>query len=411
MPVELPDPSPDDERPTPPSRIVWLTLLILFLAVGIAWTLLTWPNGKPTDTLWFWMRLLGYPTLAWGALFGLRLHFYEEECNHLAAREEVRQADREEAIAFGAEPLAVLGSTYLCAMASNGVAERISHEESVLQARVPGPRVPAIRHTRLELVDDGGGTDRYRLAFQGLLKAMEGPMRTLPSRVPFEVRLQLPNGIDPLVILATWNACWDECGLRAAEAALVPATEGLMMLDAWLDEFGGPALERFTLFVAAQLYDTPPADSGEAAAALLLGWAPLAERRDLMPLALLHRPVESEADAFADAMARVALYGRAPPEELDHLWQTGLSKAEKTTLLKSATDVRLGAAQADGLPGVHDIDLALGNPGVAGSWLAAALAIEHAQQTNKPQLIACNESTLRLAVVRPVDRQSESEAN
>lgn len=409
MPIELPAPLSDENRPTPPNLKVWLTLVVVFLAVGIAWTLLTWPKGKPADTLWFWMRLIGYPILAWAALFGFRLHFFEEESNHLIASEEVRQADRAEAIAFGSEPLAVLGVAYLCAMASKGVAVRIAQKESALAARAPKPRMPAIRHTQLAIAKGSASTKRFQEVFQALLKEIDAPLRALPPRAPFEVQLQLPRDTDPEQFLAAWNASWNHCGLRSIEATLVPNDEGLMVLDTWLDVYSGPALEKFTLFVAVQLHDMPSENSAEAAVALLLGWAPLAERKDLVPVSMMHRPVASATDGLTDAMTTAALCGRAKPEELLHLWQSGLSNADKAAILKNASDVGLGAAQADGLPGVHDIDVALGNPGVAGPWLAAALAVEHAQQSHAPQLMVCREDALRLAVVRPVERQSESE--
>ncbi|WP_420997243.1 hypothetical protein ACKI2N_033450 [Cupriavidus sp. 30B13] len=390
--------------------MLWLALLVVCLAVGVGWTLLTWPKGQPTGTPWFWMRLLGYPILAWGALFGLRLHFHDEDCNDLAAKEAVRQADREEAVAFGTEPLAVIGAAYLCAMASDGVSGRIANRESALQARAPAPRSPAIRHTRLVLAENGDSGDRYRQAFHALLTAIAVPLRTLPPRMPVDVRLQLPKEIDSEPLLAMWRTCWHGCGLRPAEVTLMPVGEGLMLLDAWLDEYGGPALEKFSLFVAVQLHDIPPEGSGEVAVALLLGWAPLAQRRDLAPVAMLHRPVACDADGLGGAIEAAILCGQAAPEDLHHLWQSGLSKADKVALLSSASEAALGAARADGLPGVHDIDAALGNPGVASAWIAAALAIEQAQQSNAPQLIACREGALRLAVVRPVAPQSESEA-
>jgi hypothetical protein len=409
MPIELPEPSSDEERPTPLNPIVWLALLLGCLASGIAWTLLTWPKGQSTGTPWFWMRLLGYPTLAWAVLFGIRLHFHEEDSNHLAAREEIRQADREEAIAFGIEPLAVLGAVYLCAMGTDGVPGRISQKESALRARTLEPRMPAVRHTRLALGEAGGSIDRYRQTFQALLQAVEAPLRTLPPRAPFDVQLQLPGEADPESLLTAWKTCWDGCDLRPAETRLVPANVGLMTLDTWLGEYGGRALEKFTLFIAVQLHSRPPENSGEAAAALLLGWAPLAERRDLAPIAMLHRPVACETAGLPEAISIAALCGRARPEDLPHLWQSGLSKADKAALLKVGSEVALRAAREDELPGVHDIDTAIGNPGAAAGWFATALAIEQAQQTQAPQLIACRERALRLAVVRPVAHQSRTE--
>ncbi len=63
-------------------------------------------------------------------------------------------------------------------------------------------------------------------------------------------------------------------------------------------------------------------------------------------------------------------------------------------MLTVGSDIALGAAQTDDLAGVHDIDAALGNPGAATPWLAAALAVENARQRGEPQLIACKEARL-----------------
>lgn len=413
MPIDFPDPSRAEDQPSSPNPIVWLTLLVVVLATGVAWTLLNWPKNQPTGTPWFWMQLVGYPGLAWCVLFGFRLHFYEEESNYLAAREVVRLEDRAEAIAFGAEPLAVLGAVYLCAMEPNGVSARIAQRESALRARVPKPRMQAIRHARLAMAETGADekeADRYRQTFEALLKAIDKPLRALPPKVPFDVRLRLPDDAEPERLREVWKSCWNNGGLRQAEVMLLPAKEGLMMLDTWLDEYGGPALETFTLFVAVQLHGMPQENSGEVGAALLLGWAPLAERKDLVSIAMLHRPVACETDGLSSAITTAALCGRAKPEDLQHLWQSGLSKADKTALLKCGSDVALGAAQTDELSGVHDIDPALGVPGVGAAWFGAALAIEAAQQDLAPQLLACREGALRLAVVRPIAQQNEREA-
>ncbi|WP_158664368.1 hypothetical protein [Cupriavidus metallidurans] len=409
MPIELPEPPSGEGAPKPPNLWVWLVLLVVCLAAGIVWTLLTWPKGQSTGTSRFWMQLLGYPTLACAVAFGLRLHFYEEACNYLMAQEEVLQADREEAIAFGSEPLVVIGIAYLCGMGSSGVSGRVAQKESALEARAPKRDMAPIRHTRLALPEEYQGTDRYRQVFRALLAKLDHALCALPSGVPFDVQLQLPGDADSEPLLTIWSTCWDDCGLRPTKARLLPDGAGLMALDTWLDECGGPALEKFTLFVALQLNDEPPANSAEVAVALLLGWPPMAQRRDVLPIAMLHRPVACETDGFAESLRTVALLGRTPPNELHQLWQSSLSKVDKAALLKSASEVSLEAAEADDLSGIHDIDAALGNPGVAASWFATALAVEYAQQNNASQLIACQEDTLRLAVVRPTDSQAELE--
>ncbi len=356
--------------------------------------------------------MLGYPTVAWCIVFGLRLHRYEEARNYWGAREEYRRDDHEEAIAFAREPLAVLGTAYACAMASDGVAGRMLQSESALEARAPRTRGPVVRHTRLELDNDKDedSADRFELAFQALIQKLEAKVRSLPARMPFDVRLHLRDDATPLHLLAAWAKCWAGCGLRPAEVALVPADDGVMALDTWLDVPGGPDLERFTLFVAVQLHDKPPENSAEAAVALLLGWAPLAQRHGLEPVAMLHRPVACETVDLATSISTAALYASAVPESLHHLWYSGLTKADKSALLKDGSEVGLAAAQADDLPGMHDIDAALGEAGVAAPWLAAALAIENACQSGEPQGFVCRDGALRMAVVQPMASRDETES-
>lgn len=409
MTVELPRSTFDAEPPVRPATAVWLGLLAAFLAGGALWTLLAWPKEAPTGTPWFWMCLVGFPLLGWCVLFGLRLHFYEDEINRLTATEDMRQREFEAAVAFGAEPLAVLHAAYLCAMPTGSASGRILERDSVLLARSPSPRLPPVRHSRLPLAEEMDFADRYSEAIEALLRQLDTPLRALPSAVPIDVTLLLPNDVDPAQTLHAWQTCWAALGLHHVEASVLLADDGLMALDAWLDETGGPGLERIRLFVAVQLYESPPQNSAEAAVALLLGWAPLAERHDLPAIAMLHRPVADATLGLADAIQTAALFGETTPDGLKHLWQSGLDKDEKAAMLTVGSDIALGAAQTGDLAGVHDIDAALGNPGAATPWLAAALAVENARQRGEPQLIACKGSTLSLAVVRPPACRKERE--
>jgi hypothetical protein len=182
-----------------------------------------------------------------------------------------------------------------------------------------------------------------------------------------------------------------------------------MALDGWLDIRGGPELEKFTLFVSVQLHHKPPPNSAEAAVALLLGWAPLAERRGFKPLALLHRPVEVDAMVLSAAVPLALLWGKAEASQLNDLWQAGLKGKDKSALVQAASDLSLGISQSDELSGIHDIDVAMGDPGVAAGWLALVLAVEHAAMTGKPQLMATREGALRLAITQPAKEQGKVE--
>jgi hypothetical protein len=420
MPVELPPPASDKERPPSPNMIVWLAIFIAFMLIGIAVTLLTWPKNHSTGTLLFWLRLLAFPAVAWGIVFGLRLHFHDEEHNRRDAEDEMRQADREEAILFGSEPLAVLGSAYRCAMGTEGVAARILQNESVLAIRQSRSGTATTRHTSLDIQSDAGHdpknyAERMRAIFFLLLDDLAAALQALPSKIPFDVRLQLPAespaDIGRESMLGIWRTCWSERNGRLTETTLLSVDEGLMCLDAWLDFSGGPALEKITLIVAVQLHEKPPENSAEAAVAILLGWAPLAERNDLSVEAMLHRPVAAGPAALNDAFLLSLLWGRTDTSAVKHVWQTGLLPDEKPALLKTLPDSASDPTSSDRPIRQHDLDIALGYPGTAASWLAVALATENALQSNTPQLIAVRESGLRLAVIQPAGQRHRQETN
>ncbi|MFC4702627.1 hypothetical protein [Paraburkholderia caffeinitolerans] len=390
---------------------MWLVLLVVFMLAGVVGTLLTWPKAEPTGTPWFWVQLLVLPGLAWAIVFGLRLHYYDEETARLKAEDETLQEDREKAIRFACEPLAVLDFGYLCGAGDVDVANKLVQGEITLAAKTSAEGNSGTRHTSLPLIDNEDGLGRYGPCFDKLLNSIGPTITALPRDVALDVRLHLPEDGHGEARLETLRQCWSKAELRSAKITLLSADEGLMALDQWLDVKGGPLLERFTLFLSTQLHDVPPENSAEAAVAVLLGWAPLAERRGLESVALLHRPLQTDAAALDESIRLSLLWGRATPERIDDLWQAGLLGTDKGALLHAASNTKLGVSQTEELSSVHDIDTALGDPGICAGWLATVLAIEHTVQTSSSQLIAWREGMLRLAVAQPIAHKKQVESN
>ncbi|WP_230963394.1 hypothetical protein [Burkholderia stagnalis] len=333
-------------------------------------------------------------------MFGLRLHYYDEQMQRRQAVRDVRAVDRERKLRFASEPLAVLACTYLTAPGSTEVASKIAGGELALSARTSAAGIDAIRHTALELNESKEVPGRYRACFNALLEQISGAVMAVPARVPFSVQLLLPADADHGNLLDTWHACWVAKNLRPAPAKRFSVEQGVMIVDEWLDIRGGPALECAMLFVSVQLHDDPPQSSAEAAVGMLLAWAPLAERYGLTTRALLHRPVEIGASGLAAALSKVLQWGETSAVEINHLWQAGLPNQDKRALLQAASDTKLGVSQTTGLSGVYDIDQAIGHPGVCAGWLDIALGIEHVVRTGAPQLMAWHEGALRFTLAR-----------
>ena len=144
---------------------------------------------------------------------------------------------------------------------------------------------------------------------------------------------------------------------------------------------------------------------------MLLAWAPLADRYALKTQAWFHRPVEAGAAPLNGGLSKALVWGKTTAIEVDDLWQAGLSQSDKRALLQAASDTKLAVSQIEGFKGLHDVDRAIGNPGICAGWLAIALGAEHAAQTSRPQLIAWHEGALRLAVIRASLAQKQMALN
>lgn len=413
MPVILPpERGENEEPPRPPNAIIWIVLFVVFMVGGIVIAILTWPKGEPTNTALFWIRTLVWPPVAFGIVWGLRLLFYDQEVDRLKAEDDTRQKDREKTIRFASEPLAVLEAVYLCSAGGANVAGKIASGAMALEAQTAASGAEGVRHTALDSIEGDMQAKRYRASFGELLAMLKPTIESLPRDVRLDVRLHVPSGSGEDELLDVWRECWRQGGFRRVTATLLPAEHGLMALDDWLDKKGGHALEKLTLFVSAQLHDAPPEGSAEAAVAVLLAWAPLAGRLGLESAGMLHRPVETQLDGLGEAIPKAVLWGKAVAGNVKDLWEAGLDSDVRSALLDAASVSKLGVAEVSGFEGLHDIDAAIGHPGVCAGWLAVALATEYVAQVNSPQCIAWREGSLRLAMIQPVAQAREQmEAN
>ncbi|MEX3693409.1 hypothetical protein AB3X91_18870 [Paraburkholderia sp. BR14263] len=380
--------------------------LILIMVAGGVGTLVTWPKADPTGTQKFWIQLLAIPFLLWAVGFGLRALYYEQESDRIDAESEVLRADREKALQFACDPLAVVGSAYLTGAGTGDVAAILAKETDAREALALGNETDVNGFSALPLIGDDEDPSRYRVCFQELIRSIANSVRTIPRDAPFSVKLQLPEDADKEALLNLWQACWHAEKLRVMKAGVIETDTGVMLLDEWLDVRGGPELEKFLLLAAARLHHTPEQGGSEAAVALLLSWAPLARRHYINPIALLHRPVEAEADNTDTALINALQWGRTTGDKVNHLWEAGLRSTDKAAIAKSMSGLASGVTQSENLSGIHDVDSILGHLGGATGWLAIALGIEHAANSNSPQLIAWREHLLRFAVVQPVGQTS-----
>lgn len=402
MPVNLP-PSPHNTTlPIPPRLWVWVIAIPWMTLAGAALVLLNWPQERPTHDAWFWACVLAFPALASCAIYGLRRHYWEQESERIEAEVGILAKDRDAALRFAQQPLALVRAAHLSAIEGHSTLDQASANSSGLAARATHSGDAVTRHTALD-VDGLTTEERYASCFTALLNKLASSLACLPSSSSLEVRLHLPRDTPREALAVIWNDCWRAIGLRPAKLMLTPPYQGIMALDAWLDRYGIPAQGELALHVAVQLHPNSPANSAEAAVAILIATAPSPRRMEITAQACLHRPVEVKYDV-TNALTFAMLCGNAIPDDIGSVWQTGLTATDATALLKAASSITLDLSPVNGPSLVHNIDEAIGDSGAAAVWLALALATENAAKTGKANLLASRQHALRLAIIQPVDK-------
>lgn len=399
MPVELPPQIDDASEPSPPGPVLWGILVTLIIVGGVLLMLITWPKNAPTNTAWFWTRTALFPVVAGMIAYGLRLLYWEQEMDRREAERVTRRVECDEAMQFAREPLAILEYRYLCAIGDMGAATAIVGRQRALEARRSSSGQVATRHTCLTSIK-GTCADRYRSCLVKLLEQIETTLESIPREVPFAVHLNVSADLERSEIEEIWRQCWESAGYESAGVKLSRLDRDLMGLDAWLDVQGGPSLERFALVIAIQLRGAPIENSAEAAVALLVGWAPLVERSGLNFGAVLHRPVEAVDDTAA-AISSALVWAELEPAAISDVWQAGISGPDRSAVLQATSDLSMAVSESENFSGIHDIDAAIGDAGIAAGWLAVVLAAEHAVETNVAQLTASRQGSLKFAVIRP----------
>ncbi|KUY57101.1 hypothetical protein [Burkholderia sp. RF2-non_BP3] len=407
MPVDFNRVPPRVVVPPPPrvSMIVWTILLVLVMGAGAGLTIMLWPPGRPTNTLWFWFCVVGYPFLAWA--FGLFAWLgYGYACrNQALATNRVSDEAEQACHALAARPLAILGHAW-CFTANDA--------ENALDGILNGTELSTLRpssavadsdvHARWLDIPDQPFYPGNELAeharhhavgmwlLERLIDALLPQLSALPPRTRLQIELQHRSRVKPEIV---------EARIRELIAERAPVltvdlkpgehTSSLFRADAWLDN---RAVNTVHLLIAVELRDAiSTVLSGgvaEAGVALLVGSPRLVSQANPAGLRL-HRPAKDSLDAAARTVGLAARWGYALRDCPRTVWAHGL------------TDDGVGAVRrATSFPDEtrwNLIETSVGDCSGAGPWLAVALATENARTTGDSQMVLCGEDQDLIALV------------
>ncbi|GAB7523103.1 hypothetical protein PBS_20870 [Paraburkholderia sp. 2C] len=372
--------------------------------MGAPLVVLLWPAGSPTHGIEFWGYVLGIPNLVFAVLLGLDRSAYEVFWFRAHYRNQFRDKWVQEKVCAAQRPLQVLAIGYALPIGNPTLIAAIADGKTLPKPQAPRKGSSVIVHGRFEEanapVDDPSNIPPVDVEVEDDL-----PLDERRSVAP--LTLKIAKALEPLAVslhaLTQYEpAYWPRVRVLAAgqEATLcesqvsdalriaglpelaclaIPANDGLLIVDAWLDA----QEQRPLLVVATAWHDVnPPVGSTEGCVAILLnpGFYRLPDAVKVM--GALHRPV-AELATLSDLFANAMMWGKVTGPEIKHAWITRLPTEQDNTLLAGLHEASLSEVESQ--EARHRPDRIIGDAGAVNGWLSIAAAIESAE--HGPHLI------------------------
>lgn len=367
-----------------PLGLLWFVIFLALVIAGIFSVLMLWPKDEPTQTTWFWICVTLYPVGIASFVVLRRYSAYEAQRLDAIAWNEAREEYLEKVFEQARRPLAILAvMTRFSSTAKDDDLEKLLGGSLKLEAQCsPVPDRPPVLANWFKKPDqDRHGNsfteDRQRQQevldwiFSAVLNKAAETIRNLPAALKLKIHLILPASIRTTDAIISWRTHWLNSGLREAEVDILTGEHDLMYLDRWLDQCNRGKDEEVRLLVAIglnSLYQSlPPEGSAEIASALLLVPETMIHQFNMIPVAMLHRPNDSQDCKVSIALERAIQWSTTAPAQIKSIWQSGVSE-NHGNLVGTAT-ISMGIEAR-----INNTDHMIGNAGSVAAWLALACA-------------------------------------
>ncbi|MEX3939386.1 hypothetical protein AB4Y44_07485 [Paraburkholderia sp. BR10937] len=366
---------------------------------GSLLVLFSWPKGELASGLGFWNWMVGAPNGVFLVLLGFARAGYEVQWYRAYWRNHHRDRWLKERIRFAQRPLHVVGTGYCLPLAGKSLTEALAGKRSLLKmqsARHGSGKVSCNRFEDCDPLlaglpvageeesegDDAGVLLEVAPAVQMIRVALEPLVGNIQALTRYEKtywpQVRVLAGPETAALRLTQvREALRLAALPPLDVQAVPATDGLLVADGWLDAHD----HRPLLAVAAAWYDDA-IDEGcaEGCAAVLLDPGYFRLPPEVCHKAALHRPVQAIDGKAEYGFANAAIWGKAKAAEVTRAWITRPVEHSDRALAAAGFQ----AASKDAAQ--YRLDRIVGNVGTANGLLAIAAAIE-ASAADGPQLV------------------------
>ncbi|WP_250527469.1 hypothetical protein [Caballeronia sp. GAWG2-1] len=401
MALDLDNLPPERAEPDePPSRLVWTVVFFVLAIAGIFGVMALWPRAEPMQTPLFWTCLVLYPTGLAAFVVSRRFSIHERQCLDARDWNEARKRYNEKLFARESIPMAVLAT-----------AIRVTDDETAKLVTKIEENALTLEAQASELMEDASVTARWlqpddalfavddkerhglllSWLFDQLIGELADRLGSLPDDFPLRVLLDIGGYIGEADAKTTWEGIWARHELRQAETTYTLVPVDLMTVDQWLDDTSGAlhlyAVLLISVSLQSMLDGAPNAGEAEAGVALLVASHGLAAEHRLMPVAHMHRPLNSARTHLDSALTHALQWAKADAPSLESVWMTGFDGESVGPLHSSLSHVGVREAGEDPLT-EFNLDGTVGRAGRSADWLAVACGANRADRLSAPQLVA-----------------------
>ena len=385
MPVRLdkvPRPAP---RPDSPRAWLWLSLLVVFLLLGVGRVILFDEQTTIQQLIDFWLPAIGIPFLGWCVLGFGRLLLHVGQHSAADGWDEAREKDISLRVRQGRRSQQVLAASLYTTLRVPGEPptqqlDKLLGGVTSLKAQAAREGGTISRHTRLSSGIDGDPRRTLLRILSSVLADLAPALAELPDDQPLALLLEVDTGLPEEQWRRVWRRAWRESGIRQSSTPVEGG--GLTVVDQWLDH----RIQDQAMLLVVALQFAPKLSAGTAEVAVGLLFGNRLTQATLLPIAYLRRP-EQERKPSTDNLlyaTRQALdWAPVDAKSIEQVWRVGIDSQRQADVASVMAGVPMGSSER----GVCNLDASLGFPGCASPWLAIAAAAQTVQRGGGPHFI------------------------
>lgn len=386
--------------PEPPRKWLWLVIAIVLMILFAVILLIVVPELFKGGQVWFWTVIILVPLSLVGLVFGIRMLLYEQRYEYIAGWNLQYDESEQELTLIGQKSVQCMEWTYIVDNISYGLSQfAINHHQLIRTQQYSAEQTGSF--TRIECLV-GDLETRLAKAFISLFMTLNDRLAQMSTHQSCQLLLSINcKNITESKVEELFNRVIHTNDDMTKKMMFKVNDSGLSFIDDWLDK----EQPKIIIYADINLNNPPLNNSAEFASLLILTNDPLEQVKQNNKLIKIHRPVRwnTNDESLEYALTTALAWGELEAKDIGSIWLSGLTDEYKSELLIIMDKLKFKAKVSD----VYDVDQIIGKA-VNNATSALIPAMEHAKQTQLPQLVINQNRYLEILVVKAINHNSNN---